>query len=91
MTHEEFLSLVHKHLAERQDCAIMVIVKTPAGLEIQTNFMDFVISMGILDIAKMITAVQFDHSVRSPAGKAEIRAMTDEIKNTSEGKKTEVN
>lgn len=91
MTHQEFMSLVQKHLAERQDCAIMVLVKTPTGLEIQTNFMDFILSMGMLDIAKMITAVQFDQSVRSPQGKAEIRAMTEEIRNTSEGKKNEVN
>ena len=89
--HEEFCEGVRNHLREREGCPILVIAHTPTGMEIQTNFMDFAMQMGILDIAKMTTAIAFEQSSRQAIKSGENEIMVANIKDAIDPDKKKPN
>jgi hypothetical protein len=89
--HEEFMLAVQNHLKERPDCPVLVIVHTPHGIELQGNFADFALQMGILDIAKMSTAIAFDQSAREGFKNGENRLMVSVVKDAIDPAKNKPN
>jgi hypothetical protein len=89
--HEEFMQAVQNHLKERPDCPIIVIVHSPAGLEMQINFIDFALQMGILDIAKMTTALAFERQTREGFKTGENQMMLSSIADAINQNKKKVN
>jgi hypothetical protein len=88
--HEEFMQAVQNHLKERPNCPILVIVHTPNGIELQGNFADFALQMGILDIAKMTTAIAFDQSVREGFKTGENQMMVSNVRDAIDPDKKKV-
>jgi hypothetical protein len=89
--HEEFMLAVQNHLKERPDCPVLLIVHTPNGIELQGNFVDFALQMGILDIAKMSTAIAFDRSARDGFKTGENQIMVSNVRDAIDPKKKDVN
>jgi hypothetical protein len=90
-THEEFMQAVQNHLKEREGCPIIVIVHSPSGLEMQINFMDFALQLGILDIAKMTTALAFDRQAREGFKTGENKMMVSAIRDSIDPNKKKMN
>jgi hypothetical protein len=86
-THEGFMQAVQNHLKEREGCPIIVIVHSASGLEIQTNFMDYALQMGILDVSKMTTALAFERQTREGFKSGENQMMVSTIKEAIDKKK----
>lgn len=63
-TPEEFRQAVQRHLEQRENFPTIVIVHSPHGIEIQCNFIDFAMQVGILDIAKLTTVIAFEQQAR---------------------------
>ena len=91
MTHEGFMQAIQNHLKEREGCPIIVIVHSPMGLEIQGNFADFALQMGILDVAKMTTAIAFEQQARAGFKTGENQMMVSNIKDAIDPKKPKPN
>ena len=89
--HEEFMQAVQNHLKDRPDCPIVVIVHSPHGLEIQLNFMDYALQMGILDVAKMTTAIAFDQQARAGFKSGENQMMVSNVKDAIDPDKKKPN
>ena len=90
-THEEFMLAVQNHLKEREGCPIIILVHTPVGMEMQFNFMDYAMQMGILDVAKMTTAIAFDRQAREGVKSGENQMMVSNIKDIIDPSKKKVN
>ena len=90
-THEEFLQAVQNHLKEREGCPIVILVHTQMGMEMQLNFMDYAMQMGILDVAKMTTAIAFDRQAREGFKSGENQMMVSNIKDIIDPNKKKVN
>ena len=90
-THEGFMQAVQNHLKEREGCPVLVIVHTPHGVEIQCNFMDFAMQMGLLDVAKMTTAIAFDRQTRDGFRTGENQMMISNIQDAIDPNKKKVN
>ena len=90
-THEEFMLAVQNHLKEREGCPIIILVHTPVGMEMQLNFMDYAMQMGILDVAKMTTAIAFDRQAREGFKSGENQMMVSNIKDIIDPSKKKVN
>jgi hypothetical protein len=90
-THEGFIQAVSNHLKEREGCPVLVIVHAPHGVEIQCNFMDFAMQMGLLDVAKMTTAIAFDRQTRDGFRTGENQMMVSNIKDAIDPNKKKVN
>ena len=90
-THEQFMLAVQNHLRERENCPVMVIVHSPMGLEIQANFMDYALQMGILDVAKMTTMIAFEQQTRAGLKTGENQVMVSAIKDAIDSEKKKVN
>ena len=89
--HEEFMLAVQNHLKERPDCPVLVIVHTPHGTELQGNFVDFALQMGILEVAKRATAIAFDQSARDGFKTGENKIMVSNIQDAIDPEKKKVN
>jgi hypothetical protein len=89
--HEEFLQAVQNHLKEREGCAIMILVHSPQGLEVQANFMDFAMQMGMLHIASMTTAVGFERHLREGFKSGENQTMVSNIRDAIDPNKKKPN
>jgi len=90
-THEGFMLAVQNHLKERENCPVMVIVHSPMGLEIQANFMDYALQMGILDVAKMTTMIAFEQQTRAGFKTGENQVMVSAIKDAIDPEKKKPN
>jgi hypothetical protein len=90
-THEGFMQAVQNHLKEREGCAVMVIVHTPNGLEIQANFMDFALQMGIIKAAGMATKEAFKRQIEAVYKSGENQMMVSVIKDAIDSEKKKVN
>jgi uncharacterized protein (DUF362 family) len=90
-THEQFMLAVQNHLKEREGCPVMVIVHSPTGLEMQFNFMDYALQMGILDVAKMSTMIAFERQTREGLKTGENQIMVSNIKDAIDSEKKKVN
>ena len=90
-THEGFIQAVSNHLKEREGCPALVLVHTPHGIEIQCNFMDFAMQMGLLDVAKMTTAIAFDRQTREGFRTGENQMMISNIQDAIDPNKKKVN
>ena len=89
--HEEFLQAVQNHLKERPDCPIIVLVHSPTGLEMQLNFMDYALQVGILDIAKRTTCLAFERQVAEGFKSGENRMAVSNIKDALDPEKKKPN
>lgn len=89
--HAQFVEGVGNHLREREGCPTLIIVHAPHGLEIQTNFKDFAMQMGILDVAKMTTAIAFDQEARRGYESGENKMMVSNIQDAIDPDKKKVN
>jgi hypothetical protein len=78
-------------LKEREGCPIIVIVHAPHGLEMQMNFADFALQMGVLDVAKMTTAIAFEQQARAGIKSGENQLMVSAIKDAIDSEKKKVN
>lgn len=90
-THEGFMQAVQNHLKEREGCPVILIVHSPHGMEMQLNFKDYAMQMGILDVAKMTTAIAFDRDVREAYKSGENQLMVSAIKDAIDPNKKKVN
>ena len=90
-THEGFMQAIQNHLKEREGCPIMVIVHSPAGLEMQMNFRDFALQMGICDVAKMTTALAFERQAREGFKTGENQIMVSNIRDAIDPDKKKPN
>jgi hypothetical protein len=90
-SHDEFLQAVQNHLKEREGCPVLVIVHSPVGLEIQANFKDFSMQMGILHISLMTTSAAFDRQLREGFKSGENEAMVSSIKDAIDPNKKKPN
>ena len=90
-THEQFVQGIQNHLKEREGCPVIVIVHSPHGLEIQCNFKDYALQMGVLDVAKMTTAIAFDIQARESFKTGENQMMVSAIKDAIDSEKKKVN
>jgi hypothetical protein len=77
---EKFIAAVSSRIRDTEGCPVIVLVHTPAGLEIHSNFVDFALQMGVLDIAKMVTAVQFEQIIRAANASGQNAAFVKDIK-----------
>jgi hypothetical protein len=91
VSHEQFMQAVQNHLKEREGCPVIVIVHSLAGLEMQMNFKDYALQMGILDVARMTTAVAFEQMARESFKTGENQLMVSAIKDTIDSEKKKVN
>ena len=89
--HEEFLQAVQNHLKERPDCPIIVIVHSRAGLEMQINFMDFALQMGVLRAAMKTTDIAFELQAREGFKTGENKLMVSMIQDAIDPNKKKVN
>ena len=89
--HEEFVAAVQNHLKEREGCPVILIVHSPHGLEMQLNFMDYALQLGILDVAKMTTAIAFECQARESFKSGENQIMVSAIKDASNPDKKKPN
>jgi hypothetical protein len=90
-THEEFMQAVQNHLKDREGCPIIVIVHTPAGLEMQINFMDYALQMGLIEVARLTTAVAFNRQAQDGFKTGENQMMVAAIKESLDPNKKKVN
>jgi hypothetical protein len=90
-THDEFLESVLKHLRERENCPILIIVQAPHGLEMHTNFASFPLQFGLLDIAKMTASMHFERETRRTFESGENTAIEKDIVKTMKTGKGTVN
>lgn len=90
-SHQQFVEMVSNHLKEREGCPTMVIVHTPHGLEIQCNFVDFAVQMGVLDIAKMTVSIAFGRQTREGFASGENQIMASNIADACNPDKKKVN
>lgn len=91
VTHEKFVEMVANHLKEREGCPTLIIVHTPHGMEMQTNFKDYAMHMGILDIAKMTVAIAFNRQSREALASGENQIMASNIADACNPDKKKVN
>ena len=89
--HEEFMKAIQNHLKEREGCPVILLVHTPAGLEIQANFMDYALQTGVLDIARTSTLLAFERQAREGFKSGENQIMVSNIKDASNPNKKKVN
>ena len=78
-------------MKEREGCPVIVIIHASHGLEIQVNFMDFALQMGILDVAKMTTAIAFEQQVRAGFKNGENQMMVQAVKDAIDPEKKKLN
>ena len=90
-THEGFIQAVQNHLKEREGCSVMVIVHTPNGLEMQANFMDFALQMGIIKAAGITTKAAFKQKIKAGYKSGENQMMVSVIKDAIDSEKKKVN
>ena len=90
-THEGFMQAVQNHLKEREGCPVILIVHSPQGLEMQMNFSEFALQMGILDVAKMTTAIAFERQAKEGFKTGENQMMISNIKDMADPSKKKVN
>ena len=88
-TYEGFMQAVQNHLKKREGCP--VIVHSPQGLEMQMNFSEFALQMGILDVAKMTTAIAFERQAKEGFKTGENQMMISNIKDMADPDKKKVN
>lgn len=74
-------------MKERPDCPVMVIIHSQAGLEIQCNFIDFALQMGILDVARMTTTLAFEQQARAGFKTGENQVMVSNIRDAIDPEK----
>lgn len=90
-THEGFMQAVQNHLKDREGCRIIVLVHSPAGLEIQTNFMDFILQSGICNAGKITADLAFERAVKEGFKTGENKMMVSNIKDAIDPEKKKVN
>ena len=90
-THEGFMLAVQNHLKERQGCPIIVLVHSPMGLEIQVNFMDYILQSGICNAAKITADLAFERAIREGFKTGENKIMVQVIKNDIDPDKNKPN
>lgn len=91
VTHEKFIEMVCNHIKEREGCPILIIVHAPHGLEMQANFKDYAMHLGILDVAKMSVAIAFDRQTREGFASGENQIMASNIADACNPEKKKVN
>lgn len=90
-THEEFMQAVQNHLKERDGCPVMVIIQSPMGMEMQVNFMNYALQLGLLEIAKMTTAIAFERQTQEGFKSGENQLMESAIKDAIDQNKNKPN
>jgi hypothetical protein len=90
-THENFIQAVQNHLKEREGCPVMVIVHSPNGLEMQLNFIDFSLQIGLLRTAEMTTEAAFKRQIEAGFNSGENQMMVSAIKDACDPNKKKVN
>jgi hypothetical protein len=90
-THEQFMLAVQNHLKEREGCPALVIIHAPHGLEIQANFMDFTLQMGMTRAAEMVTEAAFRKQIEEGYKTGENQMMVSVIKDAIDSEKKKVN
>ena len=88
---EGFIQSVQNHLKEREGCPAILIIHSPQGLEIQMNFMDYALQIGVLESAKITTALTFERQVREGFKTGENQMMVSNIKDMANHDKRKVN
>lgn len=91
VTHEEFIQAVANHLKEREGSPIIVIVHSRAGLEMLTNFLDFVLQSGMLRIASLNTSIAFEQQTREGLKSGDNQIMVSNIQDALDPNKKKVN
>jgi len=91
MTHEGFMQAVQNHLKEREGCPIIVIVHSPMGLEMQVNFIDFALQIGVLKVASKTTSIAFEKQAREGFKTGENQMMVSNIKDAIDQNKPKPN
>ncbi len=91
VTHEEFLQAVYNHLKEREGCPIVVIVHSLTGMEMQMNFMDYAIQMGMMKAAKMTVESAFRRQLEIQYKSGENQMMVSNIKDAINSDKKKPN
>ena len=89
--HEEFMQAVHNHLKEREGCAVLILVHTAMGLEIQGNFMDFALQMGMCRSAAISTDLAFENQIRDGFKSGDNKIMVSMIQDAINPKKKRMN
>ena len=90
-THEGFMLAVQNHLKEREGCPVILIVHSPHGLEMQLNFLDHAMQMGIIRAAKKTIDAAFDRQLEAGFKSGENQLMVSAIKDATESNKKKVN
>ena len=90
-THEQFMLAVQNHLKEREGCPVLVVVHSPMGLEIQGNFVDFTLQMGMTRAAEMVTEAAFKKQIEEGCKTGENQMMVSVIKDAIDSEKKKVN
>jgi hypothetical protein len=91
VTHEAFMQAIQNHLKQREGCPIIVLVHSPMGLEIQTNFMDFILQSGICNAGKITADLAFERATREGFKTGENKIMVQSIKDDTDPEKKKVN
>ena len=91
ITHEQFILAVQNHLKEREGCPALVIIHASHGLEIQGNFMDFTLQMGMTRAAEMVTEAAFKKQIEEGYKTGENQMMISNIKDMADPDKKKVN
>ena len=90
-THEKFTLAVQNHLKEREGCPVILIVHSPQGLEMQMNFIDHVLQMGIIKAVKRTLDAAFDRQLEAGFKSGENQLMVSAIKDAIDPNKKKVN
>jgi hypothetical protein len=90
-THEEFAQAIQNHLKAREGCAIILIVHTQLGLEMQFNFLDYALQEGILNIARETVLAAYRRQIEETLKNGVQQMMVSNIQDAMDPNKKKVN